>query len=52
MFSLQTNLGSKNTLQIASSVTFIDVSAPAEPGYKAQPTIEAKLPFDFFFPFV
>ncbi|XP_019362792.1 PREDICTED: tectonic-1 isoform X2 [Gavialis gangeticus] len=47
-----TNLGSKNTLQIASSVTFTDVSAPAEPGYKAQPTIEAKLPFDFFFPFV
>ncbi|XP_014373927.2 tectonic-1 isoform X2 [Alligator sinensis] len=47
-----TNLRSKNTLQIASSVTFIDVSAPAEPGYKAQPTIEAKLPFDFFFPFV
>uniref|UniRef100_A0A7M4FZJ9 Tectonic family member 1 n=1 Tax=Crocodylus porosus TaxID=8502 RepID=A0A7M4FZJ9_CROPO len=46
------NLGSKNTLQITSSVTFIDVSAPAEPGYKAQPTIEAKLPFDFFFPFV
>uniref|UniRef100_A0A7M4F3X0 Tectonic family member 1 n=1 Tax=Crocodylus porosus TaxID=8502 RepID=A0A7M4F3X0_CROPO len=42
----------KNTLQITSSVTFIDVSAPAEPGYKAQPTIEAKLPFDFFFPFV
>ncbi|XP_029768490.1 tectonic-1 [Terrapene carolina triunguis] len=48
----QTNFGSERTIQIASSVTFIDVSTPAEPGYKAQPTIDAKLPFDFFFPFV
>ncbi|KAH1180237.1 hypothetical protein KIL84_009073 [Mauremys mutica] len=48
----QTNFGSERTVQIASSVTFIDVSTPAEPGYKAQPTIDAKLPFDFFFPFV
>nr|XP_032656471.1 tectonic-1 [Chelonoidis abingdonii] len=48
----QTNFGSEKTIQIGSSVTFIDVSIPAEPGYKAQPTIDAKLPFDFFFPFV
>uniref|UniRef100_A0A452H6M3 Uncharacterized protein n=1 Tax=Gopherus agassizii TaxID=38772 RepID=A0A452H6M3_9SAUR len=48
----QTNFGSEKTIQIGSSVTFIDVSTPAEPGYKAQPTIDAKLPFDFFFPFV
>ncbi|TFK13948.1 unconventional myosin-XVIIIb [Platysternon megacephalum] len=48
----QTNFRSERTIQIASSVTFIDVSTPAEPGYKAQPTIDAKLPFDFFFPFV
>ncbi|KAM9118634.1 tectonic-1 isoform 2-T3 [Pangshura tecta] len=48
----QTNFGSERTIQITSSVTFIDVSTPAEPGYKAQPTIDAKLPFDFFFPFV
>ncbi|CAM4644057.1 unnamed protein product [Lepidochelys olivacea] len=48
----QTHFGSERTIQIASSVTFIDVSTPAEPGYKAPPTIDAKLPFDFFFPFV
>ncbi|CAM5101346.1 unnamed protein product [Natator depressus] len=48
----QTHFGSERTIQIASSVTFVDVSTPAEPGYKAPPTIDAKLPFDFFFPFV
>lgn len=39
-------------LQIRSSVAFIPVSAAALPGYRATPTINAKLPFDFFFPFV
>ncbi|KAM7145068.1 tectonic-1 [Macrochelys suwanniensis] len=48
----QTNFGSERTIQVASSVTFVDVSTPAEPGYKVQPTIDAKLPFDFFFPFI
>ncbi|KAJ1093097.1 hypothetical protein NDU88_006206 [Pleurodeles waltl] len=41
-----------NSYQISSLVTFVDISAPAEPGYKAQPSIDAKLPFDFFYPFV
>uniref|UniRef100_A0A8D0L7D7 Tectonic-1 n=1 Tax=Sphenodon punctatus TaxID=8508 RepID=A0A8D0L7D7_SPHPU len=44
--------GSERTIQVLSSVTFTDVSAPAEPGYKVPPAIDAKLPFDFFFPFV
>ncbi|KAM6423376.1 tectonic-1 [Liasis olivaceus] len=44
--------GSESVLQILSSVSFVDMSAPAQPGYKAWPTIEANLPFDFFFPFV
>ncbi|XP_066466092.1 tectonic-1 [Tiliqua scincoides] len=48
----QVDPASERTLQILTSVTFVDVSAPAEPGYRARPTIEAKLPFDFFFPFV
>ncbi|XP_015254362.1 PREDICTED: tectonic-1 [Cyprinodon variegatus] len=39
-------------LPIRSSVAFIPVSAAALPGYRATPTIDAKLPFDFFFPFV
>ncbi|XP_067251752.1 tectonic-1 [Chanodichthys erythropterus] len=39
-------------LSVTSSVRFIDVSAPASPGFKVPPTIDAKLPFDFFFPFV
>ncbi|XP_051765577.1 tectonic-1 [Ctenopharyngodon idella] len=39
-------------LSVTSSVSFIDVSAPASPGFKVPPTIDAKLPFDFFFPFV
>ncbi|KFP12690.1 Tectonic-1, partial [Egretta garzetta] len=44
--------GRERTIPITSSVVFTDVSSPAEPGYKAWPTINAKLPFDFFFPFV
>ncbi|XP_072270039.1 tectonic-1 [Pyxicephalus adspersus] len=46
------NLGSGRTVQISSAVTFVDVSQAASAGYKAQPTIDAKLPFDFFHPFV
>lgn len=41
-----------SVLPIRSSVAFIPVSAAALPGYRATPTINAKLPFDFFFPFV
>lgn len=37
---------------ISAAVTFVDVSAPAEAGFRAPPTINAKLPFSFFFPFV
>ncbi|XP_032084962.1 tectonic-1 isoform X2 [Thamnophis elegans] len=44
--------GSESIMEIFSSVSFVDISAPAQPGYKAWPTIEAHLPFDFFFPFV
>ncbi|NXJ54795.1 TECT1 protein, partial [Spizaetus tyrannus] len=44
--------GRERTIPIISSVVFTDSSSPAEPGYKAWPTINAKLPFDFFFPFV
>ncbi|KFV14438.1 Tectonic-1, partial [Pterocles gutturalis] len=43
--------GRERTIPITSSVVFTDVSSPAEPGYKAWPTINVKLPFDFFFPF-
>lgn len=37
---------------ISTAVTFVDVSAPAEAGFRASPTINARLPFSFFFPFV
>ncbi|XP_075690879.1 tectonic-1 [Rhinoderma darwinii] len=46
------NLEGARFVQISSSLTFFDVSQPANPGYKAQPTIDAKLPFDFFHPFL
>ncbi|XP_008118080.1 tectonic-1 [Anolis carolinensis] len=48
----QVGPGNESTIQVHTFVTFIDVSAPAKPGYKALPSIEASLPFDFFFPFV
>ncbi|XP_060905053.1 tectonic-1 [Labrus mixtus] len=41
-----------SVLSLSTSVSFTPVSAPALPGYRATPTINAKLPFDFFFPFV
>ncbi|NXP41001.1 TECT1 protein, partial [Leiothrix lutea] len=39
-------------IPVTSSVVFTDISSPAEPSYKAWPTIDIKLPFDFFYPFV
>ncbi|XP_076778872.1 tectonic-1 isoform X2 [Arvicanthis niloticus] len=44
--------GPERTIVISTAVTFVDVSAPAEAGFRAPPTINAKLPFSFFFPFV
>ncbi|XP_037672639.1 tectonic-1 [Choloepus didactylus] len=46
------NTVNQRTILISTAVTFVDVSAPAEAGFRAQPTINAKLPFNFFFPFV
>ncbi|XP_054453794.1 tectonic-1-like isoform X2 [Anoplopoma fimbria] len=50
--SLDVLSGGSGILSIRSSVAFVPVSAAALPGYRATPTIDAKLPFDFFFPFV
>ncbi|NWX33537.1 TECT1 protein, partial [Notiomystis cincta] len=44
--------GRERIIPITSSVVFTDISSPAQPGYKAWPTINIKLPFDFFYPFV
>ncbi|KAL6042317.1 hypothetical protein STEG23_012803 [Scotinomys teguina] len=44
--------GPERTIVITTTVTFVDVSAPAEAGFRAPPTINARLPFSFFFPFV
>lgn len=49
---LQTNSGNEQTVLISTAVAFVDASAPAEAGFRARPTINAKLPFNFFFPFV
>ncbi|XP_025789137.1 tectonic-1 isoform X2 [Puma concolor] len=48
----ETNSGNERTVLISTAVTFVDVSAPAEAGFRTRPTINAKLPFNFFFPFV
>ncbi|KAK3521714.1 hypothetical protein QTP70_015819 [Hemibagrus guttatus] len=39
-------------ISVMSSVSFIDMSQSASPGFRAPPTINANLPSDFFFPFV
>ncbi|XP_012586477.1 PREDICTED: tectonic-1 [Condylura cristata] len=48
----ETDSGKERTILVSTAVAFTDVSAPAEPGFRARPTINAKLPFNFFFPFV
>ncbi|NWU21714.1 TECT1 protein, partial [Dyaphorophyia castanea] len=48
----QLSSGREKIIPITSSVVFTDISSPAEPSYKAWPTINIKLPFDFFYPFV
>ncbi|XP_049643724.1 tectonic-1 [Suncus etruscus] len=50
--TLETSSDKERMVLISTVVTFVDVSGPAEAGFRAQPTINAKLPFDFFFPFV
>ena len=44
--------GNHQSVQLVSSVTFLDVSEPAVDRFKDFPVIEAKLPYDFFYPFV
>ncbi|XP_021113152.1 tectonic-1 isoform X2 [Heterocephalus glaber] len=48
----ETHAGSGRTIVVSTAVTFVDVSAPALAGFRARPTVHARLPFDFFFPFV
>ncbi|NXR81378.1 TECT1 protein, partial [Pycnonotus jocosus] len=48
----QLRSGRERIIPVMSSVVFTDISSPAEPSYKAWPTIDIKLPFDFFYPFV
>ncbi|KAB1255740.1 Tectonic-1 [Camelus dromedarius] len=49
---VKTSSGNERTILISTAVTFVDVSAPAEAGFRARPAINARLPFNFFFPFV
>ncbi|XP_064434425.1 tectonic-1 isoform X4 [Mirounga angustirostris] len=48
----ETNSGNERTVLLSTAVAFVDASAPAEAGFRARPTINARLPFNFFFPFV
>nr|XP_061792728.1 tectonic-1-like [Nerophis lumbriciformis] len=50
--SLANFIRGSDAISIRSSVSFREISAAALPGYRAIPTINAKLPVDFFFPFV
>ena len=39
-------------VEVSTSVSFVDVTLPAVDMHKELPVIEAKLPHDFFYPFV
>ena len=43
---------SSQAIEISTSVGFIDVTQPAVDHFKERPYIEAKLPHDFFYPFI
>ncbi|XP_076058780.1 tectonic-1-like [Oratosquilla oratoria] len=43
---------SKLALEIISSVSFIDTSKPPLAHYASPPTVDIKLPYDFFYPFL
>ena len=43
---------STQNIEISTSVGFIDVTQPALDYYKEKPVLEAKLPHDFFYPFI
>ena len=43
---------SSQAIEISTSVGFIDVTQPAVDYFKERPYIEAKLPHDFFYPFI
>lgn len=39
-------------IEISTSIGFVDVSQPALPYFREKPVLEAKLPHDFFYPFL
>ena len=39
-------------IEISTSVGFVDLTQPALPQFKEKPVLEAKLPHDFFYPFM
>lgn len=43
---------SSQPIEISTSVGFLDMTQPALKFYKEKPVLEAKLPHDFFYPFV
>ncbi|CAL4091035.1 unnamed protein product [Meganyctiphanes norvegica] len=40
------------SLELVSSISFVDVTLPSEPLYSEPPTLDIKLPYDFFYPFL
>ncbi|XP_013359121.1 PREDICTED: tectonic-1 isoform X2 [Chinchilla lanigera] len=47
----QAHSGREGAIVVSTVVTFADVSAPAAAGFRARPTVHARLPAGFFFPF-
>ena len=44
--------GAKQNLDVSTSVSFVDMTQPALAYFAEKPVLEAKLPHDFFYPFV
>ncbi|XP_045600338.2 tectonic-1 [Procambarus clarkii] len=49
------NAQMKNSIQVVeliSSVSFVEVTLPPQPAYSKPPALDAKLPYNFFYPFL
>ena len=49
---LNCRINGTRPIEISTSVSFVDMTQPALPQFKEKPVLEAKLPHDFFYPFM
>ena len=46
------NVNATQYVDLVTIVSFIDVTKPSSPSYSQPPSVDIKLPYDFFYPFL